>query len=228
MATGLHINRQRDHHVGLWIFVTIVLLILAVTGWYAFRFYTTGERPPFPIPVAVADPSIEENSVTETAQKAHKVDPLQPRYISIPSQSVLDARVFGITTRSDGELDLPRNIHDAGWYNKSVTPGGQTGAGWIVGRSTGPTEGGVFQDADRLKSGDKMIIERGDGKEFTYIVKDVEILGLKDLSEGAMKDMAKSVDKTKEGLNIVVSTGNWIPAQEMYDQRIAVRAVRQN
>lgn len=228
MATGLHINRQKDHHVGLWIFTTIILLVLAVVGWYAFRFYTTGEKPPFPIPVAVADPSIEENDVTEAQLKTHKVDPLQPRYISIPSQSVLGARIFGITTRNDGELGLPHNIHDAGWFNKSATPGGQTGAVLIDGRSNGPTEGGIFQDADRLKSGDKIMIERGDGKQFTYIVKDVEILGLKDLSEGAMKDMAKSVDKTKEGLNLVVSTGNWIPAQEIYDQRVAVRAVRQD
>lgn len=225
MATGLRIEQQRDIHMGRWIATLSILALFVVIAWFGYRYYTTGEQPPVPIALAAANPEVDETSVTIDQKDAHSVAPTEPRYISINSLGIEKVRVLGVGVKSSGELDTPHNIHDVGWYKKSATPGSGSSALLLDGHNGGPTKGGVFEKLPSIKTGDTIVIERGDGQKFTYEVKENRTVGLKELNDGGMKRMSESASDIKEGLNLISCTGNWIPAQQTYDQRVTVRAV---
>ncbi|KKW05197.1 MAG: hypothetical protein UY35_C0001G0088 [Candidatus Saccharibacteria bacterium GW2011_GWC2_48_9] len=125
MAAGLEIRQQRNLHLGRWFTLAVLIAILAVAGWFGYRYYSTGEQPPVPIPAALAavNPDVDESTIALEDVRKHVVSTEQPRYLSIPSLYIDEARVFSVGTKANSELDTPRNIHDVGWYEKSATPG---------------------------------------------------------------------------------------------------------
>jgi LPXTG-site transpeptidase (sortase) family protein len=208
------------------IVVLIILVILLVaTGWYSYRWYVAGD--PFPVPVpafATANPDIDESEVTATQVKDHTVPPLQPRYISIPTIGVSDTRVFGVGVESDGALGVPANISDAAWYNKSSTPG-SGGVVLIDAHNGGVTRDGVFAKLGTLKKGDSIVVERGDGKKFTYQVQENQSMPLDEVNATGMKMMMESAVPGKEALNLITCDGKWVPRLKQFDRRIMLRAV---
>lgn len=225
MATGLRIQQQSESHLGLWIGLLIAAALIATVGWLGYRYYTTGEQPPIPVALATPNSGVEEAEVTTEQVNDHVVEPTEPRYISIPSLGIDRTRVLKIGVAESGELDTPTNIHDVGWYDKSALPGTGTSALLLDGHNGGPTKGGVFERLSDIGMGDIITVERGDGESFAYEVVEIDTLSLEDLNNGGMKRMSESASDVAEGLNMISCTGNWIPAQKTYDQRVTVRAV---
>jgi len=227
MAAGLEIRQQRSLHLGRWFTLVVLIALVGVVGWFGYRYYSTGEQPPVPIPAALAavNPDVDESTIALEDVRKHVVSTEQPRYLSIPSLYIDEARVFSVGTKANSELDTPRNIHDVGWYEKSATPGSGSSAMLMDGHNGGPTSSGVFERLGDLQKNDEIIVERGDGTKFTYLVQEKEIVSLEDLNKGGMNRMTKSASSTAEGLNIISCTGNWIPAKNTYDQRVTIRAV---
>lgn len=225
MATGLRIQQQRESHLGLYIGILIVLALVAGMGWYGYRYYTTGEQPPIPVALATPNADVDEKEVTSEEKNDHMVEPSEPRYMSIPSLGIDQARILKIGIGENGELDTPVNIHDIGWYEKSATPGSGNSAMLMDGHNGGPTKGGVFERLADIGDGDIITVERGDGESFSYEVIEKKTLSLEELNNGGMKRMSESASETAEGLNLISCTGTWIPAQNTYDQRVTIRAV---
>lgn len=225
MATGLRIERQNDSHVGRWLVLMALVALLALAGWFGYRYYTTGEQPPLPVAFAAGNAEVDETAVTPSQKDDHTVPANLPRYISIPALGIDKARVFSVDVKSNGELDTPRGIYDVGWYDKSTTPGSGSGALLMDGHNGGPTKDGVFKKLPDLKTGDQLTLERGDGQTFTYEVRENTTLSLEDLNNGGMAEMAKSANPAAEGLNLISCTGNWVPAKNTYDKRVTIRAV---
>lgn len=228
MATGLEIAKQRESHTWRWGVLLLCIGLIAGASWFAYRYYTTGQQPPIPIAFATPNQDVDEREIAPQDKTNHSVDPTQPRYISVPSLDITKARVMGVGVASTGELDTPPNIHDVGWYKESATPGSMAGALLLDGHNGGPTKGGVFERLGDMGEGDIITIERGDGEVFTYEVIENKTLTLEDLNSNGMKRMTEPVDDAAEGLNIISCTGNWIPAQNTFDQRVTIRAVAVN
>lgn len=224
MATGLRIRQKRELHIGQWLFWLILVGLLVGCLWIGYRYYTTGETP-IPVPIARANPAVEENEITSQKKEEYTVPPTHPRYISVPSLSVENARVLKMGVKKNGELDTPVNIHDSGWYEKSSLPGSGYGAVLMDGHNGGPTKGGIFENLPNMKIGAAITIERGDGNKVNYKVAETKTYTLDELNNGGMQEMMKSVEPSKEGLNIISCTGNWVPRMQTYDKRIVVRAV---
>jgi sortase (surface protein transpeptidase) len=91
-----------------------------------------------------------------------------PRYISIPSL-ILNARVLQADPGINSTPEMPRNIHDTGWYTASAKPG-QPGAMLIVGRESANNTRGVFNRLGEMKAGDQVKLVRGDNTAITYQV----------------------------------------------------------
>lgn len=227
MSTGLYIRQKKSLHLGIWAFWSIFFFLCGATMWYGYRFYIAGELPPVPIPVATARTDVEETPVAPEKKQEHTVSPLHPRFISIPSLGISNARVLGVGVRANGEVDTPHNIHDTGWYTKSSLPGEDFGAVLIDGHNGGPTKGGVFEHLPKLQVGSTIVIERGDGRKITYVIKENTTISLEDMNNGGMDKAAKSFSSGMQGLSLISCTGKWIPAQETYDHRVVVRAVEQ-
>lgn len=225
MGNGLAIAPKKERHLGRWILLVIVIISIGVSGWYIYRWYMTGMTPPIPIPVAKADPSVDESDVPEEAVEEYKVPGAEPRYITIDSLGVDKTRVYPVGINAQNLLESPRNIHDAAWYKKSTPPGTGYGAVLINAHNGGMTKSGVFAKLDTLKPGDEIRVERGDGKIFTYAVAENQIMDLDKVNATGMKMMMQSADPSKEGLNLITCAGKWVPSLGQFDQRVMLRAV---
>lgn len=227
MARGLYIKQKQDHHIGTLLFWMTFLILALASLWYGYRFYTTGELPPVPVPASAMQQDVDETPVDDTKKAQHSVAPSHPKFISIPSLGIKNSRVFSVGVTENGELDTPTNIFDTGWYKESATPGTGVGALLMDGHNGGPTTDGVFKRLPELTRGETIIVERGDGEVFTYVVQENKAMTLNEANNGGMKMMAESADISKEGLNIISCIGTWIPKDQTYSDRQMLRAVLQ-
>ena len=214
---------------------TIILVIawLSFAGFSAYYVYThfIDVKPEV---ITRVDPNgveikVDERPVTVQAKQEWTVPASYPRYISIPKLGIDNARIvqLGIIKKT-GQLDAPVSIHDAGWYNGSALPG-KGGAMLMDGHNGGPNFGGIFEKLRELKNGDEIIIERGDGKKLTYVVKDNRDLNVKDINDPSnkwgMATMTNSIEAGKEGLNIITCVGQWDERSQTFNERTMLRAV---
>ena len=214
---------------------TIILVIawLSFAGFSAYYLYThfIDVKPEV---ITRVDPNgveikVDERPVTVQAKQEWTVPASHPRYISIPKLGIENARIvqLGIIKKT-GQLDAPVSIHDAGWYNGSALPG-KGGAMLMDGHNGGPNFGGIFEKLRELKNGDEIIIERGDGKKLTYVVKDNRNMNVKDINDPSnkwgMATMTNSIEAGKEGLNIITCVGQWDERSQTFNERTMLRAV---
>jgi lipoprotein len=214
---------------------TIILVIawLSFAGFSAYYVYThfIDVKPEV---ITRVDPNgveikVDERPVTVQAKQEWTVPASHPRYISIPKLGIENARIvqLGIIKKT-GQLDAPVSIHDAGWYNGSALPG-KGGAMLMDGHNGGPNFGGIFEKLRELKNGDEIIIERGDGKKLTYVVKDNRDMNVKDINDPSnkwgMATMTNSIEAGKEGLNIITCVGQWDERSQTFNERTMLRAV---
>lgn len=224
MSTGLTIIPQKERRVWRWMFAVAIVGFILAASWYGYAWYTKGTPLPIPIPIAKADPTVDESDIAQSAVDNYTVPANNPRYISIPALGVGKTRVFPVGVTAQNMLDTPRNIHDAAWYKKSMTPGEGYGAVLINGHNGGITKDGVFAKLDTLKPGDEITVERGDGKMFTYAVVENQIMDLDEVGKTGMKTMMQSATPGKEGLNLITCAGKWVPRLQQFDQRVMLRA----
>jgi len=222
--SGLHIQHKQNFHVVRWTIAMIVLAACMAYAYFGVRWYSTGELSPLPLPVAAADTQVDEKVITSGQIASHKVAQDEPRYLEVPSLGIETTRITRIGVTDRKLLDLPANIHDAGWYAKSAKPGSGAGAVVIDAHSSGVSRSGVFAKLETLKPGDQVTVERGDGRTFTYEIYDVREKPLAWVNQSGMKEMMYSADPTKEGLSLITNSGKWIPRDKVYDHRLLVRA----
>lgn len=210
-----------------WVSAAIIVLIILTIGWFGYRWYVSGEQPPIvPVPVsAMADATIDESPVTQSQVAEYKVPASQPRYISIPDLGIYNSRVKAVGLTTTKNLDTPKNLSDTAWYEKSALPGTGAGAVVINGHNGGITRNGVFVNLNMLKQGSAIIVERGDGKKFTYSVVENKTVSLKEANETGMQKMMQPVQDDKESLSLITCAGNWVPRDKVFDKRILLRAV---
>jgi LPXTG-site transpeptidase (sortase) family protein len=226
VAHGLSIRHKREFHLWSWVFWIVLLGSIGAASWFGYQYFTKGELPPFISAKALqANPQVDESPVSSDKVSRHAVPADQPRYISIPGLGVEKTRVFAVGTDSNNQLEAPANISDAAWYKKSATPGAGYGAVLINGHNGGITRNGVFAKLGTLVNGDEIIIERGDGKKFTYEVVENQSMSLEEVNKTGMQMMMKSADEDKEGLNLITCDGKWVPKYQQFDRRIMLRAV---
>lgn len=224
---GLYLDGKRNFHLKWWALGFVMVLLLASSTWLLYRWFTTGEQPPIiPLPAsALADPSLDEEPVPQAAKDNYQVPATHPRYISIPSLNINKARVKPVGLTPNNLMDTPMNIHDTAWYKESALPGQGYGAVLINGHNGGVTRDGIFAGLDKLKHGDKIIVERGDGVEVTYSVVENRTETLVETNKTGMKRLLTPYDKDKEGLGLITCAGNWVPRDKVFDKRILIRAV---
>jgi sortase (surface protein transpeptidase) len=209
----------------LWSIIYFVIAVIASIGSYlVLKYVILPETPPTEtVQTAANSEDIKDESQPEgewivAAEK--------PRYLSIAALGINQARVVELGTKgANNQLEDPQNIHDAGWYRDSALPGAPFNveyAGLYDGHNTGINQAGIFYHLDRLKPGDEIIIERGDGATFTYAVREVETPLLEEID---MSKMQKSIDPLTEGLNIISCGGEWDASRQTYTHRVTVRAV---
>lgn len=159
----------------------------------------------------------DETKVSDDAIAKYKVAADLPRVITIEKLGV-KARVLQMNVNSDGSMQSPINIFDAGWYTGSVKPG-QLGASIIIGHASGTTSGGVFNKLESLNAGDTISVERGDGKILRYQVVKKQTVKLSDVD---MNSFIRPADGVSEGLNLMTCAGEWIKNSQTRNSRVMI------
>lgn len=210
------------------------LLLIGYTGFYLYVNFIQTKDISSSSSQTVASHEVDETEVTQEKKDDYQVpNPSFPRYLSIPSLKISNARVVQIgTIKNTGQLDSPKSIYDAGWYTKSGLPGAGKGAVLIDGHNGGPTKGGIFENLGSLSKGSEIIIERGDGQRITYQVADNREMSVEDINNESnplgMKTMLNSMDPKKEGLNMITCVGDWDYSKNTFNKRVMLRAVRKS
>ncbi len=208
-----------------WIVLFAVLILIGAYAYYGFRWFSTGESSPLPIPVAAADASIDEVKITREQVDMYKTGKAEPRYL-IMDDFLIKSRVQKAGLDDRKMFTMPTNLDDTVWYEKSAEPGKGFGAVIISGRNIGVSRDGTFSKLKKLGKRDVIKIERGDGTVVKYEVRDVQEKPIDWVNKVGMTQMMSSIDTSKEGLSLITDSGKWIPSQNEFDSRIIVRAVR--
>jgi LPXTG-site transpeptidase (sortase) family protein len=164
------------------------------------------------------DSEVSEDKPSAEAVRNYSVSPEMPKLIKIPKLGTT-ARISQIGLKSNGQLDVPKNIHDAAWYKDSALPGSPGGASIIDGHVSGPTQKGVFHNLSNLISGDIVTIEKGNGENINYRVIKVETLAVNDVN---MANMLVPITPGSHGLNIISCTGKYDTEKNDFEQRVLV------
>ncbi len=224
---GLQLEtKRRASGIRYWLLGMASVALLGVLGWIVFVWYMTGVRPDFlPFPSTVlADSRVDETRVTLEQIDEYTVDNNYPRYITIPALSIERARIQQVGLEG-GMIGRSTSLDDVAWYKESATPGQGYGTVIIDGHSNGISRNGAFAGLDGLSEGDDIIVERGDGRAFTYTVTENKTESFISARKTGIKRLFTPYDKTKEGLGLLTYTGNWIPRDQVFDQSVLVRAV---
>lgn len=227
-------SKKKSRQVVVVVLSVCWLLLIGYTGFYIYVNFIQTKDISSSSSQTVASHEVDETEVTQEKKDDYQVsNPSFPRYLSIPSLKISNARVVQIGTIKDtGQLDSPKSIYDAGWYTKSGLPGAGKGAVLIDGHNGGPTKGGIFENLGSLSKGSEIIIERGDGQRITYQVADNREMSVEDINNESnplgMKTMLNSIDPKKEGLNMITCVGDWDYSKNTFDKRVMLRAVRKS
>ncbi len=143
-----------------------------------------GETPPAGVSPAPTD-SAEDQVPDETESPPR--DTIGGQWgLRIPAIGV-ETPVVSLTMTPERALVPPSDPSLVGWWSEGAGPGDGEGSVVIVGHSVS-TGGGVFDDIDELKSGDRIQIEHLD-----YRVQSVEVMSKPDLARRAEEIFDQSV-----------------------------------
>lgn len=173
-----------------------------------------------------ADQEADTTEPTEEQVREYTVAPDRPRYLSIPTLGIVNSRVVALGQMANGEIGTPYNVYDTGWYTGSSLPG--TNGTAFMDAHGGSIGYSVFKNLPKIKLGDTITIEMGDGRKFNYIVTDTQEVALGDEANQYMSRYAFSSPEPGVGsLTLITCTGDWWQASKTFSHRFFVRAVLQ-
>ncbi len=186
---------------------TILLLGVFLTG-FSLYFNTAVEN--FEVP----ESQIQVAEVDEAEERM----PELPVRLLIPAINV-DANIqhVGLDTEGTGEMEVPSNFTDVGWYQLGVLPG-MKGSAVIAGHYNGKeTPQAVFYDLEKLSIGDEVVVMSEAQIEEIFQVVKIETYDY----DAPTEDVFISNDGKKR-LNLITCGGQWLPNEQVYNKRTVV------
>jgi LPXTG-site transpeptidase (sortase) family protein len=141
------------------------------------------------------------------------ISPGLPTFLTIPTINI-QANIQDLGINSDGEMDIPNNIIDVGWFKFGSRPG-EKGSAVIAGHFDGENGKGVFTNLNKLKEGDKLYVKDDHGTSFVFVVRESRIY-----DPGYVEEVFNSNDSPH--LNLVTCDGVWDENKKSYNKRLVV------
>lgn len=161
-------------------------------------------------------PTHYENRPDPTLTTDTKIKAGFPKYLRIPEINI-NANIQYVGVARSGNMAVPTNYTDVGWYKYGTLPG-EKGSAVMAGHvdnSLGMD--GVFKHLDELEPGDDVYVERGDGTKLHYKVvrKDIYPYNAGPVAEIFSRD-------DDEWLNLITCTGEWVPEARTNSLRLVI------
>src|ERR1035437_7451383 len=166
--------------------------------------------------IQVANKKTALQGSTFQNQIVSKVSLGLPVRLIIPVNNVnAKMQYLGVTTK--GEMEVPSNATDVGWFKLGPRPG-EKGSAVIAGHFDGENgEAGVFTNLNKLKKGDKLYIKDVKGKTISFIVRESRTY-----NPGYANDVFSG--NKSAYLNLITCDGVWDGAKKSYSKRLVVFA----
>ena len=186
--------------------------------WYTISFYFTnglyekqvGQRQ---IQSIIQNPEAKKQVLAIETPKESQGFPVR---LKIPTINV-DSAIEYVGLTSEGNMEVPNNTIDVGWFGLGPHPGEQ-GSAVIAGHFDGKNgEAGVFANLHKLKEGDKLYIEDSKGAVISFVVRESRTY-----DPGYADDVFSPNDDAH--LNLVTCNGIWDGAKKSYSKRLVVFA----
>lgn len=200
-------TRSKSARAVRWLVYVCLALSLAYLAYASIQ--------PVYRPTSFEDVSEDEPTAEEIT--GHKVAANKPRYLTIGEAR---SRIFEVGISYGGDIDVPKNIFDIGWYKHSPLPG-VPGGSILVGHSTGFSKPGVFNVLRSLTKNDTLQVEMGDGKILNYRVTRTETKKVEDFS---VVEALTPSEVGKSGLTLITCSGKFKKEINTYENRLIVYA----
>jgi sortase (surface protein transpeptidase) len=142
-----------------------------------------------------------------------------PVNLSIPNARV-NAHVIPVGVTKTGNLDVPPNFVEVGWYKYGTKPG-QVGNAVLDGHvDNGGSIDGVFKHLRDLNPGDDIFVNGADGAQLHFKVVHSDIY----LTSKFPSDVVFNENDGKPILKIITCHGTYVPSTKTYDHRLVVTA----
>lgn len=141
-----------------------------------------------------------------------------PVQLVIPSIGVAaQVQTVGLADGGSGEMGVPDNFTDVGWYQYGPRPG-MVGSAVIAGHLNGKgVPEAVFFDLGDLDIGDRVSIIAQDGSTLTF-----EVVQMRTYTYDAPTDEVFVSTDGKVRLNLITCAGSWVQDEKLYDKRTVV------
>lgn len=157
--------------------------------------------------------AVSEQVLGTETQKENRISPAR---LIIPKLNI-DANIEYVGLTSKGEMAVPDNTMDVGWFDLGPRPG-EKGSAVIAGHFDGNFgEPAVFTNLYKLKTGDKLYIEDDKGQTLTFVVR-----GSRLFDPGYADDVFGLSDISH--LNLVTCDGVWNSSTKSFSKRLVVFA----
>ncbi len=145
--------------------------------------------------------------------------PPVPLHLTIPDAYV-DTSIVGVGLTSKGNLDVPHNYVDVGWYKYGPMPG-ETGSVVLDGHvDNGATIPGPFKHLKDLEKGDNISVAMSDGSQLHYTIVSFDVY-----KTDAFPSQKVFAESGKKYLKLITCHGKFVAIKGTYDQRLVVTAV---
>ncbi len=193
-----------------WIGAVVVVLFLPVL------LLTSASVSSGPVTIAAVSAVPGEQTTPHVFFGGQAVPDIRPRQIFIPSIS-LNSRIVDVGTTTDGNLGVPVNFNDVGWYQFGSLPGEIGSAVFDAHNDDGGLIPGPFKRLHQVKISDNVYITAADGTIRRFAVTDIQVYPL-----GQFPSNLVFYDKSGALVKIITCYGTFIPSENTYDQRLIV------
>lgn len=139
-----------------------------------------------------------------------------PVRISIPKVAI-EAKVVPVGRAKSGNMAVPKNYEDVGWYRHGPVPGSVGNAVLAGHLDNGSGKSAVFFNLKEVRIGDFVYIDLEDGKKAKFAVKEIRLV---DYQNPPLEDIFGP--SPKERLNLITCDGTWDESLKTYDKRLVV------
>lgn len=155
-----------------------------------------------------------KEKITSSSIKVTEMKDSSPSRLRIQRIGV-DVNIQKLGVGTNGEMEVPNNSTDAGWFSLGSVPG-NNGSAVIAGHfDTEDGEKGVFANLDKLEKDDEIEVQDATGNVIKFVVRNSKIYN---------PGYAEEIFSVNTGryLNLITCDGIWNKKIKSYNKRLIV------
>lgn len=142
-------------------------------------------------------------------------DPIIPETLTIDRIGV-EATTEKVGKKKNGEMDVPKDYKNIGWFEPGTKPGEQ-GNAVMDGHVSDPEGEGVFWDLEKLEAGDEVKVADENGETLVFEVVDKQAF---QLGEAPVNKIFGYT--SRRALNLITCTGDFNYDKGTHEQRLVI------